>query len=132
MRRTHRIGAAVAAAATLMTGAGFALASLRTAPPPVDVTPVSDTESATGGEDLDATVRQLRGEADDLQSKIDDREKAARLARDGARNATAGDQADPTTPAATPTTTAPTTDFTTGASGAREDERDDEGKGDDD
>ncbi|GAA2655369.1 hypothetical protein [Paractinoplanes durhamensis] len=122
MRRTHRTGAAVAAAATLLTGAGFALASQRSAPPLGGVTAVSDNEPTTDGEDLDATARQLRAEAKDLRSEIADRAKAARLAGQRARNDATEDPT--TSPAARATTTAPPTDATTGASGSGGDEQD--------
>jgi hypothetical protein len=106
MRRGYRTGAAVAAAATLMTGAGYA--ALRDPATPASAEVVSAPPSTAGPDDLDASLAALRNEVADLTKKIADR------------------------PATTVTqaTRPPATDATTGASGAGDDEH--EEGGDDD
>jgi len=118
MRRTYRTGAAVAATATLLTGAGFAFASLRDAGAhiPAKVATVSESSPAAGDEDLDASLAELSDEAADLKAQI-------AAARSEAANR---DEPEPTATSRA-TTKAPATDATTGASGAGEDEeRDDD------
>ena len=128
MRRTYRTGAAVAATTTLLTGAGFAFASLRdaTAQPPAKVATVYDTPPAPSEPDVDASLAELRDEAADLKAEIAAREKARKAA---AARSEGADRDDPE-PAATSraATDAPATDATTGASGAGGDE---EGEDDD-
>jgi len=123
MRRPYRTGAAAAATATLLTGAGIALASLREATPPAEVATISSvsTPAEPDLETLDAELAQLRSEAKDLKAEIAARRKAAkeRAASDDTESGATG---------ASPQTTAgaPDVHATTGASGSGEDQESDE------
>jgi hypothetical protein len=117
MRRAYRAGAAVAATATLLTGAGFA--TLRDPARPAPAAAVSDTSPAAAPDELAA----LREEAAALKAEI-----AAR------RQALTTTPEDSSATTATHTGKAPATDATTGASGAGDDDEygEDEERGDDD
>lgn len=147
MKRSHRTAAAAAATATLLTGAGIAIASLRGDPPPQgEVGSYTNVPDGSAEDDLDASLAELEAEAKDLKSEIAKRERAAKAARRAAQQAAEQAAREAAREAAEEAaagaddenasgvqTTLPATDTTTGASGGGEDEddEDDEEDGDD-